>query len=346
MKTDLLDKLWKRGREFLGVRHPIMCGAMTWISDYQLVKAISDNGGFGVLAGGNLPPDLFEQEIDRCVAGVQGPFAVNLITIAPNFQAHKEVLRKKEVPFVVFAGNFPKRQDVVEMKESGKKTLAFASTMSIADQMVRFGIDGLILEGSEAGGHIGHDSLVILLQQVLFEQPTVPVFTAGGIGTGKMMAHLLLMGAAGIQMGTRFVVSEECRAHPQFKQRFIRGKSREAIETPQYDKRLPIVAVRALRNKSSEEFGRLQIELITKLDAGTITRQEAQFEVEHFWIGGLRKAVVEGDVETGSVMAGQSVGLVDRIQPMKEIFRELIEDAEFELERVRDLLPRQTHTGR
>ncbi|NCC52156.1 MAG: hypothetical protein EOM20_13190 [Spartobacteria bacterium] len=331
MKTVYLDKLWQQGQDFLGVRYPVMCGAMTWISDYQLVKAVHDNGGFGILAAGNMPPDLFEAEIEKCITGLSGPFAVNLVTIAPNFKQHKEVLKKKEVPFVVFAGNFPKKNDVKELKDAGKKTLSFASTMSIAEQMIRFGIDGLLLEGSEAGGHIGHVSLTILLQQVLFKQPAVPVFVAGGIAAGKMIAHTLLMGAAGCQLGTRFVLSEECTAHENFKRAFIKARAREAVETPQYDKRIPVVAVRALRNKSMEAFNRLQLDLLEKLNAGTIKREQAQLEVESFWMGGLRRAVVDGDVDAGSLMSGQSVGLVSKIQPMAEIFEELLSEAEAEL---------------
>lgn len=338
MKTTCLDGLWQAGRDFLGVRYPLLCGAMTWISDATLVKAVSEEGGFGCLAAGNMPGDALAAEIEKCVAQSRSPFAVNLVTIAPNFPAHKEAVLKSQAPVVIFAGNFPKKNDVAQMKEAGKKVLSFASTDSIADQMVRFGVDGLILEGSEAGGHIGHVSLMILLQQVLFKRPGVPVFVAGGIATGRMIAHLLLMGAAGVQMGTRFVMSEECTAHPNLKARFVKARAREAMSTPEYDKRLPIVAVRALKNKSSEEFGRLQLELIQLLNAGQIGHAEAQYRVESFWMGGLRKAAVEGDVDHGSCMAGQSVGLVDKIQPMKEIFAELLGDAEAELEAVKTRL--------
>lgn len=338
MKTTLLDSIWQEGRDFLGVRYPIMCGAMTWISDTTLVKAVNDQGGFASLAAGNMPGDVLAEEIAKCSAAVKTPFAVNLVTIAPNFPAHKEAVLASDVPIVIFAGNFPKRNDVVEMKAAGKKVLSFASTDSIADQMVRFGVDGLILEGSEAGGHIGHVSTMILLQQVLFKKPNVPVFVGGGIATGRMIAHMILMGAAGVQMGTRFVMSAECNAHPKLKERFVRARAREAMSTPEYDKRLPIVAVRALKNKSTEEFGRLQLELIQKMNAGEISRIDAQYKVEGFWMGGLRRAAVEGDVDHGSCMAGQSVGLVDKIQPMKEIFEELLGDAERELESVQGRL--------
>ncbi|MBN1897375.1 MAG: nitronate monooxygenase [Spirochaetes bacterium] len=334
----VLEKLWKRGKDFLGVKYPVMAGAMTWISNFELVKAVSENGAFPVLAGGNMEPDLFEKEIDKCVKSLKTPFAVNLITIAPYFRAHYEIVRKKDVPYIIFAGSFPGKKDVESMKEAGKKTMSFASTNSIAEQQIRYGVDALILEGSEAGGHIGHVSLTILLQQVLFEFKEVPIFVAGGIANGKMIAHLLLMGAAGVQLGTRFVMSEECQAHPNFKKAFIRAHARQAVATPKYDDRLHVVAVRAIKNKAMDEFGKLQLELINKLDKNQIDRHQAQYEVEKFWMGSLKKAVVDGDVDHGSLMAGQSVGLMKDIKPIKTILRDLMDEAEEELKRVQKIL--------
>jgi enoyl-[acyl-carrier protein] reductase II len=329
----LYDKFSQRGRDFLGVKHPIIAGAMTWVSDFTLVKAVADNGAFPVLAGGNMPGDIFEKEVDRCIAQLGSPFAVNMITIAPNFRTHYEILKTKNVPFVVFAGSFPKKSDIVGMKKAGKKTLSFASEGSISKQQIDFGIDALILEGNEAGGHIGHVSLTILLQQVLFAHDEVPVFVGGGIATGRMIAHMLLMGASGVQLGTRFVMTEECTVHPKFKEAFARARARQAVATPQYDSRLPVVGVRAIKNKGHDEFGSLQLKLIKQIEAGEITREKAQFEVESFWVGALRRAAIEGDVERGSLMAGQSVGLIDDILPMKQLIENLTNDAEAELQR-------------
>ncbi|MBD3242319.1 MAG: hypothetical protein GF331_17135 [Chitinivibrionales bacterium] len=337
----LLERLTERGRTFLGVRHPLISGAMTWISDFTLVKAVSDNGLFPALAAGNMPPELFEQELDRCIEGLDKPFAVNLITIAPNYRTHMEIVKSKNVPFVVFAGSFPRKTDIQDMKRAGKRTMSFASEHSIAEHQIRYGIDALILEGSEAGGHIGHVSLTILLQQVLFEFSQVPIFVGGGVATGRMVAHLLLMGAAGVQLGTFFVMTEECRTHPRFKEAFIRARARQAIATPQYDSRLPVVAVRALKNQATERFGRLQLELLAQLERGEITREKAQYEVERFWVGALQRGVVDGDIEEGSLMAGQSVGLIDRVRPMREAVDELLAEADEELERVAGRLGQQ-----
>ena len=334
----MLDKVWQQGKDFLGVEYPIVSGAMTWISDSRLCQAVSSAGAFPVLAGGNMPPEQFEAEVDACLANLKRPFAVNLITIAPNYRDHYDILLSRKVPFVVFAANFPKKDDVQTMRQAGKRTIAFASTKSIADQMIRFGVDALLLEGSEAGGHIGHVSLTILLQQVLFKVRGFPIFVAGGLASGKMIAHLLMMGAWGVQFGTRFVMTQECNTHPNFKKVFLRARARQAVSTPQYDSKLPIVAVRALKNKGMEAFGQLQLDLLTRLEAGEITREEAQYEVENYWVGTLRRAVVDGDTEYGSLMAGQSVGLIDDIPPMREMIQSLVREADAELQRMRDYL--------
>jgi enoyl-[acyl-carrier protein] reductase II len=152
------------------------------------------------------------------------------------------------------------------------------------------------------------------------------------------MAHLLMMGAAGVQMGTRFVMAKECNAHPNFKDAFIKAKARDAMATPQFDSRLPVIPVRALKNLGTVEFGKLQLELLYKLDQAIIDRETAQHEVERFWIGALRDAVVDGQIDSGSLMAGQSVGLVNKVQSLQEIMDEMRDDAENELQRLAALL--------
>lgn len=338
MQTNLIDRFFETGRQFLGTRYPILCGAMTWVSDPKLVAAVSNAGGFGCLAGGNTPVDILERQVTETRELTDNPFAVNLITIAPAYRDHLGLMEKVRPPFIIFAGSFPKQDAVERAKAIGAKVMCFASTTSIARRMVRYGADAVILEGMEAGGHVGHVSLTVLLQQVLFELDDIPVFVAGGIATGRMCAHLLLMGAAGVQLGTRFAVARESCAHPVFKQTFFRANARDAVSTPQFDSRLPVVAVRALRNHGHNEFARLQLDLIHKLDAGQISREDAQMEVERFWMGALRRAVMDGDVKAGSLMAGQSVGLIHKEQTVQEIIDELVADAEKELGRVRSRL--------
>ena len=327
-----IESLWARGKEFLGVNFPIIAGAMTWISDSHFVSAVANEGAFGCLAAGNMEPSLFDAEINKVRELTDRPFAVNLITIAPNYKEHLAVATGKNIPLIVFAGSFPRQPEIRIAKDSGAKVMSFASTESIARRLIDMGVDALILEGSEAGGHVGHVSLGILLQQVLFKIDDVPIFVAGGIASGTYIAHLLLMGAAGVQLGTFFVMTEECRAHPDFKQAFIRARARDAVATPQIGSELRVVAVRALRNKGLDAFAELQVELLQKRRAGEISHAEAQYRVEDFWVGALRRAVQEGDVDFGSLMAGQSVGLVDQVLPLKKALGRLIQEAEDVLE--------------
>jgi enoyl-[acyl-carrier protein] reductase II len=338
MATQLLDRVSRSGRDFLGVRYPFICGAMTWISDPGLVSAVSNAGGFASLAGGNMPTEMLDRQIKETRELTHRPFAVNLITIAPVYKEHLETVCRHKVPFIVFAGSFPRKTEVRRAKSCGAKVLCFASTRSMAHRMLDYGADALILEGMEAGGHVGRVTLAILLQQVLFEIADVPVFVAGGVATGRMCAHLFLMGAAGVQFGTLFAVAEESCAHPRFKQAFIRARARDAVSTPAFDSRLSVVPVRALRNSSTDDFSKLQLELIDRLDAGEITSEESQLKVEEFWAGRLRDAVVDGDISYGSMMAGQSVGLVNEEMPVEGIIQRLAADTEAELQRIRSVL--------
>ena len=330
----LLDKFIKAGQDFLECKFPIMCGAMTWVSDYKLIGALGNAGGFGLLAGGNAPVDILEKEIIATREYTDAPFGVNLITIAPVYKDQLQLVCNMNCELVMFAGSIPKDTEIQQVKDTGAKVICFAPTAPLAQRLIKMGADALMIEGAEAGGHIGPVSLSVLLQQILFEIDSVPVFVAGGIATGRMMAHLLMMGAAGIQMGTRFVMSEECKAHPKFKAVFKKANARDAVATPQFDSRLPVIPVRALKNKGSIEFSKLQIELMDKLEKKLIDQQQAQYEVENFWVGALRDAAINGNIERGSLMAGQSVGLVNKIKPIQGIIDEMVSDAESELKRL------------
>ena len=333
----LLDRFFEKGRQFLGCQYPVMCGAMTWVSDPKLVTAMGKAGGFGLLAGGNAPVEILKEQIETTSQMSDKPFGVNIITLAPVYKDQLDMICDMGCKYIVFAGGIPKKKEIEKAKSSGAKVICFAPTAPLAIQLVDRGADALMLEGSEAGGHIGPVALSILLQQILFEMDSVPIFIAGGIATGRMMAHLLLMGAAGIQMGTRFVMSEECIAHPRFKEVFKRAKAKDAMATPQFDTRLPVIPVRALKNEGTIEFGKLQLELLHKLDNCLIDREQIQYAVERFWIGALKNAVIDGNVTKGSLMAGQSVGLVDEVKPLKSIIDEMIDDAESELKRLKQI---------
>ena len=324
----------QRGTDFLGCETAIMCGAMSWVSERNLVSAISNAGGFGVIACGAMTPELLDTEIAETKKRTDKPFGVNLITMHPDLMALIAVCGKHEVTHVVLAGGLPPKGSLEAIKETGAKVICFAPAMALAKKFVRSGVDAIVIEGMEAGGHIGPVSTSVLAQEILPEiADQLPVFVAGGIGTGEMIAAYLEMGASGVQLGTRFVCAHESIAHPDFKKAFIRGNARDAITSVQVDPRLPVIPVRALKNKGTEEFTRKQIEVAKLLDSGEIEMGEAQLQIEHFWAGALRKAVIDGDIEHGSVMAGQSVGMVKAEESVAEIIKSLVEQAETALAR-------------
>ena len=216
---------------------------------------------------------------------------------------------------------------IKKIKEGGAKVMCFAPALALAKRLVRNGADALIIEGAEAGGHIGPVSTSVLAQEVLPHITDVPVFVAGGIGRGELMVSYLEMGAAGCQIGTRLVCATECVAHENFKKAFIRANARDAVPTVQLDPRFPVIPVRALVNEGTKQFMETQRNVAAKFERGELDMKDAQLEIEHFWAGALRRAAIEGDVETGSLMAGQCVGLVTQEQSTSEILDELVAQA-------------------
>ena len=334
----VFDRLCTRGKEFLGVEYPILGGAMSWISESNLVSAISEAGGFGVLAGGNMPPELFKDEIKKTLDKTDKPFGVNLITIAPNFRKHLEHILEIDFPFVIFAGGLPPRDAISKVTKSSSKLLCFAPTVGIAKNLISAGVDALIIEGNEAGGHIGPVATSVLAEQILPATKQVPVFVAGGIGSGLLMVHYLMMGAAGVQFGTKFAVADESIAHENFKNVLLKAASKDAVPTAQFDPRVPVIPVRAIVNEGTRDFVTLQLGLIAQIERGEMTPREAQTKLEEFWIGGLRKAVIDGDVEGGSIMAGQSVGLINEAMPVRDLIRITVDECVQEIERFTRIL--------
>lgn len=322
-----LERLWKRGTDFLGTRYAIMGGAMSWVSERYLVSALSNAGGFGVIACGAMTPELLDKEIAATKTLTQKPFGVNLITMHPQLDELIAVCGKHQVSHVVLAGGLPKATSIQAIKSFGARVMCFAPALVIAKKLVRSGADAIIIEGMEAGGHIGPVSTSVLAQEILPHIREVPVFVAGGIGRGEAIVSYLQMGAAGVQLGTRFVCAEECIAHANFKQLFIRSAARDAVPSVQIDPDFPVIPVRAISNKATDDFTRFQQEVIAQHRSGALSKEDAQLKIEHFWAGALRRAVIDGDVEHGSVMAGQSVGMVSTIQPAAEIMAELVTQA-------------------
>lgn len=329
-----LRALTERGLELLGCDVAIMCGAMTWVSERNLVAAISNAGGFGVLACGAMTPELLRTEIEATKALTTRPFGVNLIVMHPDLDALVEVCLEMEVGHVVLAGGLPPRGVPARIRDAGRKCIAFAPNLTIAKRLVRTGIDALVIEGMEAGGHVGSVSTSVLAQEILPSLDEVPVIVAGGIGHGEGVAAYAAMGAAAVQMGTRFVCASESVAHDSFKKAFIRASARDAVTSVQVDPEFKVIPVRALANAATGRFALTQREVIDRFRRGEISQEEASLTIEHFWAGALRRAAVDGDVENGSLMAGQSVGFVREIKPVADILGEVVGQAEVALERI------------
>ncbi len=322
-----LGQLWSRGTEFLGSEVAILGGAMSWVSERNLVSAISNAGGFGVIACGSMNPALLDAEIAATKALTTKPFGVNLITMHPQLLDLIAVCHAHQVSHIVLAGGIPPGPAVRAIKDGGAKLICFAPALVLAKRFVRTGVDALVIEGSEAGGHIGPVSLTVLAQEILPFIKEVPIFVAGGLGRGEAILSYLEMGAAGAQLGTRFAATKESIAHANFKKAFISASARNAQPSVQVDETFPVIPVRGLVNEGTKRFLAYQVEMIASVNAGERTREEAQLSIEHFWAGALRRAVVDGDTENGSVMAGQSVGMVTAEQSVAEVIAEIVAQA-------------------
>lgn len=332
--AERLERRMARGCDFLGTETAILCGAMSWVSERNLVAAISNAGGFGVIACGAMTPELLDAEIAGTKKLTTKPFGVNLITMHPALFDLIDVCGRHGVTHVVLAGGLPPKGSLEAIKATGAKVIAFAPALALAKKLIRSGADALVIEGMEAGGHIGPVSTSVLAQEMLPEvADQVPVFVAGGIGRGEAIAGYLDMGAAGVQLGTRFVCATESIAHPAFKKAFLRASARDAVASVQIDPRLPVIPVRALKNAGGELFTAKQREVAQMLDEGGVAMAEAQLQIEHYWAGALRRAVIDGDVEHGSLMAGQSVGMVTKEEPAAEIIATLMAEAAQALEK-------------
>ncbi len=323
-----LAALWSRGTDFLGTEVAIMGGAMSWVSERHLVAAISNAGGFGVIACGAMTPALLETEIAETQARTSKPFGVNLITMHPQLLDLVAVCTRAKVGHVVLAGGVPNKATIEAVKNGGARLVCFTPALALGKRLVRSGADALVIEGSEAGGHIGPVSLTVLAQEILPHLHNVPIFVAGGLGRGEAILAYLEMGASGAQLGTRFAATKESIAHANFKKAFVRANARDALPSVQLDDNFPVIPVRGLTNEGTKRFMRHQAETAALFHSGALDKEAAQLAIEHFWAGALRRAVIDGDVENGSVMAGQSVGMVTGEQTTAEVIAELVAQAE------------------
>jgi enoyl-[acyl-carrier protein] reductase II len=318
----------KAGCAFLGSDYAILGGAMSWVSDHSLVAALSNAGGFGVLASGALTASQLDREIVATRARTDRGFGVNLITFDQNLPGQLEVCLDRRVSHIVLGGGLPSAELIAKARSAGARILCFAASLQMGRRAIRSGAEALIVEGHEAGGHVGPVATNVLVQEVMPLMGDVPVFVAGGIGRGEMIAHFIALGAAGCQLGTRFVCAHESRVHPKVKAAYIRANARDATLSPQLDPRFRIIPVRAIANQATEAFVEKQRGAMARVQSKEISMAEAQLEIENFWAGRLRRAVFDGDAEYGSLMAGQSVAFVTREESVREIVEQLVDEAE------------------
>lgn len=296
--------------DLLGIEHPIIQGGMAWVSTAELVAAVSEAGGLGVLAAGNAPPDYVRHQIRRTRAITSKPFGVNIPLFTPYLDQILDICIEERVAVVATGAGSP-GIFIPRLKEAGLKAIPVVSSVALAKRLERMGADALVAEGMESGGHVGDVGTLPLVPQVI-DAVKVPVIAAGGIADGRGLAAALALGAAGVQMGTRFIATTECIAHPNYKEKIVKAGDRATTVTGH---RLghPIRAIRNPMTRRFEEMERTNV---------------SEEEIIEFGMGKLRLAVEEGDVVNGSLMAGQSSGLVRDIVPVKEVIERMVAEAE------------------
>lgn len=301
------------------IKYPILQGGMTWVSEPVLASSVSNAGGLGTLASGNMTGELLREDIRKIKTLTDRNFAVNLILVSPYFKECLEVVLQENVPIVTFgAGNASPY--IARLKEAGIKVVPVTNSVALGKRLERAGADAIIAEGQESGGHIGETSTMPLIPQMV-EAVKVPVIAAGGVGDGRGMAAAFALGAEGVQIGTALVVAAESRAHPNYKNSIFRAKDRDTAVTGRSINK----PVRALKNMLTQEFKRLE---------GMNASWE---EIENLAVGSLRKAVIEGDIIHGSVMMGEVAGLVRKGGSVKEIIERIISEFNETIEKIKTL---------
>lgn len=304
--------------EILGIKYPVIQGGMAWVATAELAAAVSNGGGLGLIAAGGAPADVVRDQIHKCRELTDKPFGVNVMLMNPLADDIMNMLME-EKPAVVAtgAGNPAKYMD--GLKAAGIKVLPVIASVAMAKKMEKLGADAVIAEGTEAGGHIGEITTMCLTPQIV-DAVSVPVVCAGGIADARAAVAAFALGAEGIQVGTRFICSDECIAHDNYKQAVLKAKDRDAVVTG----RSTGAPVRALKNQLTKEYERLE-------------KENAPFEeIEALGVGGLRRAFAEGDVKMGSLMAGQSAAMVDRIEPCADIVKSYFDEIDKILQTVKN----------
>lgn len=299
--------------KLLNIKYPIFQGAMAWIAENNLAAAVSEAGGLGIIAAGNAPADVIREEIRKVKAKTDKNFAVNIMLLSPFADDIAQLVLDENVPVVTTGAGTPSKY-MESFKAKGVKVIPVIPSVAIAKKMERLGADALVAEGMEAGGHIGKLTTMSLVPQVV-DAVNIPVVAAGGIGDGRGMAAAFMLGAVGAQIGTRFLVAKECVVHQNFKDIIIKANDISTTITSQSTGH----PVRVIRNKLSKLYDQVEKEELMK------EKPDLQ-RIESLGTGCLRKAVVDGDVENGSVMSGQIAGLIKKEETCKEILESVMSE--------------------
>ena len=302
MKTKVTD--------LLQIEYPIIQGGMAWVAEHHLAAAVSEAGGFGLIGAASAPPEIVREEIRKAKELTDKPFGVNIMLLNPNADEVAKIVVEEGIQAVTTGAGNPEKY-MPMWKEAGVKVIPVVASVAMAKRMERYGADAVVAEGMEAGGHIGNQTTMALIPQIV-DAVNIPVIAAGGIGDGRGVAASFMLGAEGVQMGTRFVVADESIVHDNYKDRIVKAKDIDSVVTGQSTGH----PVRCLRNQMTKEY-------IKKEQEGVPFE-----ELERMTLGSLRKAVMDGDILNGTVMAGQIAGLVSKRQSCKEILQEIMTEAE------------------
>lgn len=296
--------------ELLQIEYPIIQGGMAWVAEHHLAAAVSEAGGFGLIGAASAPPEIVREEIRKAKELTDKPFGVNIMLLNPNADEVAKIVVEEGIQAVTTGAGNPEKY-MPMWKEAGVKVIPVVASAAMAKRMERYGADAVVAEGMEAGGHIGNQTTMALIPQIV-DAVNIPVIAAGGIGDGRGVAASFMLGAEGVQMGTRFVVADESIVHDNYKDRIVKAKDIDSVVTGQSTGH----PVRCLRNQMTKEY-------IKKEQEGVPFE-----ELERMTLGSLRKAVMDGDILNGTVMAGQIAGLVSKRQSCKEILQEIMTEAE------------------
>lgn len=299
-----------RVTELLGIEYPIIQGGMAWVAEYHLAAAVSNAGGLGLIGAANAPAEWVREQIQEVRKLTDKPFGVNIMLMSPNADEVAKMIVEEQVPVVTTGAGNPEKY-MAMWKEAGVKVIPVVASVAMAKRMERCGADAIVAEGTEAGGHIGENTTMVLVPQIA-DAVSIPVIAAGGIADGRGIAAALLLGAEAIQMGTHFVVTKESQVHQNYKNCILKAKDIDSRVTG----RTTGHPVRAIRNQMTKEYLKLEKE------------GASLEELELLTLGGLRKAVVDGDVIHGSIMAGQIAGLVNEELTCKELIEKLVRETD------------------